>query len=144
MRVSSSVIITILLLLFLIFREKQVNMFLNKIFGKPSKPIKNPVISDVNMTGGQVNESGCTQPKFTGRLACYDGSLFLPVDENKLICFGDNNCEVAKMQKRLNSLETNNIVAVDGSFGCYTLEKLKRIMNITGNCVRIAQLPVLN
>ena len=143
MRISNSVIITILILLFLIFRGRRIkDNFLPKGYHKmPDGRIMKD--SDHDIKGGKVNKKGCTQPKFTGNLACYDGNLFLPVDENRLICFGDNNCEVAKMQKRLNSIETTNIVSVDGSFGCYTLEKLRRNANIIGSCVRVSQLPVI-
>ena len=71
----------------------------------------------------------CEQPNFSAKLNCYDGQFMLPVDEDKIIIFGQESCEVMKLQKILNTIDTNNILAVDGSFGCNIRFKRKSIYN---------------
>ena len=81
----------------------------------------------------------CEQPNFSAKLNCYDGQFMLPVDEGKIIIFGQESCEVMKLQKILNTIDTNNILAVDGSFGCNTLEKAQNILGSIENQFTINQ-----
>lgn len=82
----------------------------------------------------------CVQPMFSARLNCYDGQFMLPVNETKIIVFGEESCEVMKFQKMLNTIDSTSVLAVDGSFGCNTLKKAQSILNTNNDEFTINQL----
>ena len=80
----------------------------------------------VNLVMGRCSDRKFVNMDISGRECA--GKV---INEKKILKLGDQGCEVLLLQQRLNAMQNDrDILEPTGKFGCRTLAKLRRLMNV--------------
>lgn len=76
-------------------------------------------------------DSECINPKFPELSYSGRDCAGSTIDENRKLKLGDYGCGVLILQQRLNGIHTKNILEPNGFFNCATLERLRKIKEVS-------------
>jgi hypothetical protein len=125
--------ILLVILLFLVYVAYRMAKSSQIVVSEPM-PDDTPSNGDMaiqnTIPGARVG--GCVKPLF-GNEVSYSGRdcAGTVINENRMLALGDQGCEVLLLQQRLNAMQNDrDILKPTGKFGCRTLAKLRRLMNV--------------
>jgi hypothetical protein len=125
--------ILIVILLFLIYVAYKVNKSKGIVLSEPM-PDDTPSNggSAIDNSTPAARTGACVKPIF-GEGVSFSGRdcAGTVINENRTLTLGDQGCEVLLLQQRLNAMQNDkDILEPTGKFGCRTLAKLRRLMNV--------------
>jgi hypothetical protein len=124
--------ILIVILLFLVYVAYRVNKSKGIVLSEPM-PDDTPSSGGVIDNSTPAARSGeCIKPIFADEVGYSGrGCAGTVINENRTLTLGDQGCEVLLLQQRLNAMQNDrDILKPTGKFGCRTLTKLRRLMNV--------------